>query len=359
MENKNFFNPLKLLVCFIALIIFIPLCYLISFIVSQIFQYEKYSFLSMVTVVTFAFLSIIFTFYIHNSGHYLVGKMLGYKLLKWKPFDIIMVPYKKHTLLKKQFYYFLGGILFEFIVGVFLVLLIIFLPWKIDDLIRLLALFVAVTCFAHAFAILSTASSIISYFLSLEKKTDGMILSDIIFKKNRARNFLYDHNFKQGLAFGYRPSKLPLAKFNKTFEKSKTITSDNFILVLNSYYKAMDCKDFKSILFYADLFEINFDNIPDDLKTAVNSELCFINCIKQDPQNASRYYNDIKDHLDNSCELAALRIKVYYEYYIKNNNNEALLYANAALRIKDFTELKGMIPIETELINDIISLTSS
>ena len=346
MQNKPFPGIARIITTFIFFLLFIIICYIISFTVSQIFQFEKYSAQSIFIVAAFAALCVILALYAHNLGHYLMGILFGYKLLKWSITDFVMVPYKRHATVRKQFFYILGGILFEFILCILLILSVFTFP-NVDSLIRLFAFFAAIGCLFHCFIILSP-------FFSGDKPGDEKLLKYIIFRKNYARNYLYANNFKQAVLYGYRPREIPLATFNKTFRNNITLLPGNFILVLNLYYKSLDSRNIKDILMYADILESNFSEIPEALYNTINSELCFINCIKGDFEKSSFYYGNVRDHLENCFEPAVLRTRAYYEFYVGENKEAALFYAKAALSFCESSSLKGMVDIEAELANELL-----
>lgn len=192
-SSKN--NAFALIAQVVLLIIIYSLiCYLIRGINLQ------YSIPQFLFVFLIAFLLVT---NIHEFGHFVFGKLLGYNLIIYQfsvfawvyengklKFSLrkakgysgycVMVPYKEVPLYKQALYY-AGGIIFNFITGGIFVLLLILIPTLPDLLILTLiqlsgiSLYFGLTNFMR--------------FYSGSNASDGMLLWNIILKKRLGKGF--------------------------------------------------------------------------------------------------------------------------------------------------------------------------
>ena len=82
-------------------------------------------------------------------------------------------------------------------------------------------------------------------------------------------------------------------------------------------------------------------------------ELCYNSCINNDQEKAKKYYKKSGKVLQKDKDVNGLRVKAYYEYYIKKNDKKAAKYCDKALAVVDKYPLKGQALMEKDLIKDL------
>jgi len=336
-------------------VVFMISGFLVGLVISQFLDSNRYSIPSFGIAFLFVFLGVAVSILIHNLGHMIAGNILGYKYISRKTLDFSMIPSKKPVTLTQQGFYYFSGILANLFIS--LVLIISFFSFSIfsEPLYKLLQLTISVAL------ILNACINLSSYFSS-ESPNDGKILWSILEGSPFAQKYLLENNVILALNTNERPADIPLEELNindiPDFKNTYPLQ-----LALFHYYKALDSKDTRGVLTYSNFLEkyINLYEDPEVLSpdsklyNYIAYELCFISCVKGNKGKAMRYYNWVKDSLEKSYNISSLRVRAYYEYFINDSKDTAFLYSNAAMDFSDSIELKGLLPLETNLLKELIA----
>ena len=255
-----------------------------------------------------------------------------------------MVPSHKDPTLGKSLFYISGGVMATLLAGIIFLMLFIFNPFSLNPQILFFLLSLSLSFF------LNTGINISSYY-SDGIPTDGKLIWNIIFKSSTFPEYYINMtNIGRSLEYGIRPKRIPM----KDFDLSKDPSSFDIIFILNLYYKALDDKDISSAMKYFRLLEKNISKVPENLAYHVNGELCFINCVIGNSDKSAYYYEKIKDAIENKFDMTSLRIRAYFEYYADHDNSASLFFLKAALCSRDNFENKGLIPLETRFIKELL-----
>lgn len=321
--------------------------------------------IKMIAFGLFMIISMFFIINIHEFGHYVFGKMAGYKLISFrigplcftmenekfkfmilKPKDYgglcAMIPPKEEIKQYRHTIYYMGGILFNLISAIIGILI----SFYTDGYVKL---------FLMAFSLISFFTGVLNALpiMSGNNPSDGMIIWSIILKKPFANDLLKLNRLLSELSHGVRPSKIEVE-----FDSDGDIDFANIYFLFYSYFKALDSKNYSKVDYYIDLLEKNIDSISEVMLPGIYYEICFNYCIKEDKINAKKYYLNAKEVLQKDRDLNGLRVKSYYEYYINENTQKSLEYANEALKVADKFPIKGQAIMEKELVKELIDKIS-
>lgn len=310
-------------------------------------------------------ISLFFIINIHEFGHYVFGKMAGYKLISFrigplcftmenekfkfmilKPKDYggfcAMIPPKEEIEQYRHTIYYMGGILFNLISA----LIGILISFYTDGYIQL---------FFIVFSLISFFTGILNALpiMSGNNPSDGMIVWSIILKKPFANDLLKLNRLSSQLSHGVRPKDIEIE-----FDLDGDINFTQTYFLFYSYFKALDSKNYSKADYYIDLLEKNIDKISEVMLPGIYYEICFNYSIKEDKVNAEKNYLNAGEILQKDRDLNGLRVKSYYEYYINKNTQKSLAYANEALKVADKFPLKGQAIMEKELVIELIDKIS-
>ena len=306
-------------------------------------------------------ISLFFIINIHEFGHYVFGKMAGYKLMSFRigplswtvenekfKFMILkskdygglcaMIPPKEEIEQYKHTIYYIGGILFNLISAI-IAILISFYTYGYVEL------------FLIAFSITSFFTGVLNALpvMSGNSPSDGMIVWSILLKKPFANDLLRLNRLSAQVSHGVRPRDI---EFEFDSEGEMNFTKVYFLFY--SYFKALDSKNYSEVDYYIGLLEKNIDKIPEPMLPGIYYEICFNYSIKEDKVNSEKNYKNAGNVLQKDMDLNGLRVKSYYEYYTNKNTQKALEYANEALKVADKFPLKGQAIMEKELVKELI-----
>ncbi len=321
---------------------------------------------NMIWIGIFLIISIFLVINIHEFGHYVFGKIGGYKLVSFRIGPLCftmendkmkfmflktqgygglcaMIPPKEQIKQSKHTLYYAGGVLFNFIIGIISILSSVYTNGY-------------VSLFFITFGVISIFVGGINLLpiMSGNNPSDGMIVWSILLKKPFANNLLKMNQVSAELAYGVRPKELNISKYDLNKEVDFTST----YIWLWSYMKALDHKNYEEVDYYMDLLEKNIDKISAVVLPVVYYEICFNSCIKGDIEKAKQNYVNAGKILEKDQDLNGLRIKSYYEYYINKNSLKALEYANKALEVVDKFPIKGQAIMEKELVKELLDKIS-
>lgn len=313
----------------------------------------------------FMIISTFLTINIHEFGHYIFGKIAGYKLLKfiigplsWSfengkfKFMIIkpqgygglcaMMPPREDLKLYQHALYYMGGNLFNFLSAIIAALV------GLNTMGNVSLFFM---CFAIVAFLLGLINSM--PIMSGNNPSDGMIVWSLLLKKSSSRELLKLNQLSSQLSHGVRPRDIDVS-----FDSDRDIDFVGFYLLFYSYFKALDSKNQEYVDYYIGLLEKNINKIPEVMLPPIYYEICFNYSRNEDKINAEKNYVNAGKILEKDRDLNGFRVKSYYEYYINKDTQKALEYANEGLKVADKFPLKGQAIMEEELIKELIDKIS-
>ncbi|MDY2734443.1 site-2 protease family protein [Intestinibacter sp.] len=310
-------------------------------------------------------ISLFFIINIHEFGHYVFGKIAGYKLISFtigplcwkmenerfkfmilKPKDYggfcAMIPPKEEIEQYRHTIYYMGGILFNFISAIIGILISFYIDGNIQ-------------VFLIAFSLTSFFTGVLNALpiMSGNNPSDGMIVWSIILKKPFANDLLKLNRLSAQVSHGVRPKDIEVE-----FDSEGEMNFTKVYFLFYSYFKALDSKNYSEVDYYIGLLEKNIDKIPEPMLPGIYYEICFNYSIKEDKVNSEKNYKNAGNVLQKDMDLNGLRVKSYYEYYTNKNTQKALEYANEALKVADKFPLKGQAIMEKELVKELIDKIS-
>ncbi len=298
---------------------------------------------------------------IHEFGHYIFGKTLGYRLLSYRisifswnnenskmTFSIIrnkgygglcaMLPPEQRLPNYQYALFFAGGLILNLHIGVLFMLLPLIL--SLPTLLANLATITGAT--ALLLALLNFTP-----FSSGNNPTDGKILWSLFFKKPFARKLMEQHELVSQLSAGIRPRdiKMPQPPSGDNLELI------DLALVLYLYFKAVDTPSpDEEISSLAGVLESNLAAFPAHILPPIYYELCYVNCIMNNPEKARDCYHKAGKILQADKDINGLRVKAYYEYFVNNNPQAAFSLCQQGLSVADKFPIKGQGVMEKELL---------
>jgi len=347
------------------MILVIILGVLLGFFSSHFFEinYDHLLIFLLVVYLTF-FVQII----IHELGHFVVGKILGYRFifLRLGPVAIEiknnklrlvikrnkgyggacgMLPPNEGIPLKRQLWFYAGGSIF--------------------NILTLIPLFGII--FSHSSGLVFTISitailcTTIIVLLNLwpvssgNHPNDGRIIFGILANSPLAADLVQETNLSAALASGKRPSELMIEPLD---EKRLTIIDSAITLTLLNihYFKALDTDNFQSLARYIYVFENNLANSLSFVAVPMNYELIYYySAIDHNKEQAEKYYTRIDTHLVADRDINGRRVLAAYEFYINDNPKKARQYCLEGLASFNNFPLKGQAIMEKALLTKLIS----
>lgn len=319
--------------------------------------------ISIITVFISIFMAVFIQINIHEFGHYVFGRLAGYRLLSYR-FSIFswdyengkmvfsirfnkgysglcaMIPPEKGTSKIQDILYNAGGIIFN------LVFSIIFLAvfFYVEGFLSALSFTMAVL------GVIIGITNLIP-FREANIYTDGKFIFSMLFNRPLAATLREFNILLSQMTAGILPADL-----NVSLAAAKEHLDDNEIsFLIYAYWKALDEDDEDTYLEAARLMEENIDLFPSYSIPGIYYELCFIACISGDEEKAREYYEKVGKTLEKDRDINGLRVKAYYEYYINRNPEKALVYARNGLVVKDKYPLKGLALLEEKLIRKLLA----
>jgi hypothetical protein len=335
-----------------------------SVLLIDYFENNDWSFQNVLLSVLFFILAIFININIHEFGHFTFGKVLGYRLLSYRvsfltwnnengkmKFSIIknkgysglcaMIPPEQELPAFKQILFYSGGIIFNVVTGVIFLTSVNLVP-NLPDFITLF--FVILSSLAFLLGIINFIP-----FFSGNFASDGKIIWSILLKQPFAKQLTEYNKITAQLSAGVRPRDL-LFTYN---HNSDTPQMFDMYILLYSYFKAVDNQNIEEMVLFSEMLEKNLEFFPDPSLPALYYELCYIGCITDNKEQANYYYQKAGRILQQDNDSNGLRVKAYYEYYIKNELESANTLCNRAIAVADRFPIKGQGIMELELIHSL------
>lgn len=330
------------------------------FITSK-FNHDNWTPVTLILFLLFAMAAFFININIHEFGHFVFGKLSGYRLISYRAgifswsnengrmkLSIIknkgysglcaMVPPEHAIPMSKEILYYSGGILFNIVSGLAFIL-ISYLAFETSEIAQLffltlggIALFLGITNFLP--------------FVSQNYFTDGKIIWGILFKETFTKKMTELKEMTAQMSAGVRPRNLQIAY---ALDRDNLQALD-MGAVLFSYFKALDSSNLEEMNSYAALLEKNIGIFPHHALPSLYYELCYMACISDDQSKAKTYYEKAGKILQNDKDVNGLRVKAYYEYYINNDINAARVFCDSAMAVADKFPIKGQGLMEQDLV---------
>lgn len=344
-------------------ILFLILCVLFG-IVSSVLEINHDHFLISLLVIYLAFFAQII---IHELGHFVVGKILGYQFifLRLGPVSIEtkngklrvfvkrnkgyggacgMLPPQEGIPLKRQLWLYAGGNLFNILTLIPLFGIIFSHPSEL----------------VFTISIAATLCTIVMILINLwpassgNHPNDGKIIFGILTNSPLAVDLAQQTNLLAALASGKRPSELMI----EPLDEKRLNTIDSALYV--HYFKALDSDDFQSLARYISIFENNLDNSLSFTAVSMNYELIYYySAIDYNKEQAEKHYTRINTHLVADQDINGRRVLAAYEFYINENPKIARQYCLEGLASFNNFPLKGLAEMEKALLTKLLSETDN
>lgn len=298
---------------------------------------------------------------IHNFGRFVIGKLLGYKLLVYS-FGIfqwthqngkvvfstrnnmgaiefcVMVPPNKHLSNFLKAMYFSAGFMFELVFSMVFLFLSQYL--KIDEAFRY---FIFIVSFVGV-------ARVLIHLVPFQIKgaiTQAMIIWSLLMKEPIAEKLIEAVSLETQLIAGVRPKDLHTSIVSIDTEH---VTKIDMIINLYLYFQALDSNNVEKMNKIIDLFESNIDLVHARHSNSVNYEMCYNACVNHDYDKARRHYDKICMFLQNDGDANGMRIKAYYEHYVNNHDDNAIKFCNDGLAVIHKFQLKSQAMMEKDLM---------
>lgn len=313
--------------------------------------------------------SLVIAIQLHETGHFLFGKISGYSLIRFKIGPLcwkyengrylfewekskgflglcMMMPPEHDISENRHLLYYSGGILMNLLTGSISVGLALLFPSWPPALLLFLWEF-------GGLSILLGSINLIPRF-SMNNPTDGKIISSILKKDDLAKDMTYINNTLQQLATGIRPKDIPW--LNKPLSMDKASQELFIYKLIYHLYNAIDRQDTGKIRDCTELIEKCADKIPSAIECPVKFELCGAYCILEETEKIRRHYRYLsKEKLEKEKDMSAYRIKAYIAYYLQADRQQAFSYCRKALSVADTFPVKGQMFMEKELVERLMA----
>jgi len=299
---------------------------------------------------------------IHELGHLIFGKFLGYRFLMFRAgifsihkengklrFSIIrnvgygglcaMIP-SEDSDLKDFAVYSTGGIIFNLITGI----LFLFLP----EILSLRLIF-AVPLYGTGMVSILLALINAWPFFSMNQPTDGMMFISILKKNPLAERFYESVILSKKLMTGVRPRDLELKEPKLPLEDQHETSN-----VLYLYFMALDGGDEELARKYIQIIEENLSKVPPYALPAFYYEIIFFNLLTGDNEKAVRYYEKAGKILEKDRDINGLRIKAYYAHYVERDNEKARRLAEEGMGVMEKYPFRGQAIFEEDQLQKLI-----
>ena len=321
---------------------------------------------SIMTDIVFLMIALAFGVNIHEIGHVVFGKIVGYKLISYsigpltwlnengsmrfcfrknKGFGGLcsMMPPNKNLTNYQYGMYYAGGVFFNTLSAS--TLAVIYAAFaKMPEMMNSFFLD-SVFCW-----VLLAGFNLLPLIIG-NNPTDGKLIWSMLIKSPFTEKLICLNRISVQRSSGTRPRDIPINVSPNT-EKPDSF---DMILLLYQYFKALDEGNKEKFINYSELIEKNIGAFSSISLPAVYYELCFSACIANNADKANRYYKKAEKLLRNDHDINGLRIKAYYEYCIIGNNKEALICCKKALKVAEKYPSKGQAKMEVGLIESLMN----
>lgn len=359
-EKKKF--SWKYIVVGLGLVLAFSIGFLFSFLEFDSTFMDQLSFWHFPLMLLLFYMGVFLVINIHELGHLIFGKMLGYRFLMFRagPVSIqkeneklkltfiknvgygglcAMIP-GENSSLKDFAVYSTGGILFNILTGI---------GFIISSFTFSQPVFTAVPLFLTGVVSVFLALLNAWPFFSLNQPTDGMMFFSILRKNPLAERFYESVMLSKKLSMGVRPKDLGLTPVElplKDFHELATV----FYL----YFMEMDQGHVEKAGEYLKVVEENLSKVPPYTLPAYYYELVYYNLLKGKLNLSAYYHEKAGKILQRDQDINGLRIKSYYAYYLEENPSKAEKLAKEGLAVKEKYPFKGQALFEEEQLKKLL-----
>lgn len=314
-----------------------------------------------ILLVLFMYIGIFIHINIHEFGHYIFGKIFGYRLISYRigfftwnyengkmKFSIMknngygglcaMIPPQKELETYMEILFYAGGIILNILSGV----LFISFTYIFSGLSETTNLFFYVLGIVGLFSGIVNLAS----FFSGNNPTDGKIIWSKIFKKPFADKMMVISKIGSQLVAGIRPRDLTI---DLSIDLDEPQIYDLFA-ILYKYYKALDSNKLEDMNDNIKIMEEKIEAFPSYLLPALYNEFCYFACISGNKDKAKIYYEKAGKILERDKDVNGHRIKAYYQYYINKDLKAAADHCDSALVVADKYPGRGQAFMEEDLV---------
>ncbi|MDQ2084878.1 site-2 protease family protein [Herbivorax sp. ANBcel31] len=324
------------------------------------FLVGEWDFTNIILFFIFLSIAVFISINVHELGHLIFGKISGYKLISYRigffaidnengriKFSIIknidyiglcaMTVPEKEVSPHNHLLYYAGGILFNMVFGIFLIVI-----KNIYNVNNSLNMFLIITA---VISILLGTINVIPFF-SGNNPSDGKIIWSMIFKRPFSDKVIEVNKLCSQISAGKSLEDVAIPSNFNIYQPDMMDTT----ILMYSYFKALDADDAEKCSKYINIMKQTINYIPGQLLPHVYYELCYNACINKEREKAAKYYKKAGKILQNDKDINGIRVKAYYEYYVNKNMNVAKFFCERALEVADKFPIKGQALIEEKLV---------
>lgn len=363
-ENKKKKNPKKI----VGIILFFIICFALGgFLGSKIGdRIKEWGFTEVLGIFLSIYLGIFIHINIHEFGHFLFGKLFKYTLITYAIGPIkfenqngkmkirfekskgyaglcAMIP-KENAKKSHQILYTLGGVIFNIISSIVLILIGRYIN---NEYIKLLIYIFS------GFGILLGIINLIPY-KSLGNPTDGMVVLYLINNNEEAKVYQKIIDYGKRLNGGIKLKDIGLITFD--MDTSKDFDMSKIQLANLAYMQSIELEEEEDKLKeYIDFLEYYLDEIPTYIKVGIIGELIFYYChFSKNEEKAREYYKLIENQLIKDKDINGRRKLGAFKLYIENKREEAQEILKTGLLVKDKYPMKTVAELEEKIILDVL-----
>ncbi|MDL2255096.1 hypothetical protein LJC38_00745 [Parabacteroides sp. OttesenSCG-928-K15] len=330
---------------------------------------SDFGFAGFLLLLVYLFFSFILAIQLHEIGHFLFGKMSGYKLLMLKFGPVaykyengkykltwekavgyaglcMMMPPEGELRESRHLWYYAGGVTVNILTGAVAIALTLLFPAWHPYLVIALWVFGGIS-------ILLGITNLVPR-IAQNNPTDGKIIFSILRKEGLAKDMTFLNAVMQQLVVGVRPREIALLE--QPLE-DETEPNQFFIYrIIYHLFNALDKGDKEKAAYCCRLMEKHNNTIPSAIDQQVKMEFCSVYCLLGETENAEAFYKEIQQRLEKENDMSGYRIKAYVAYYLHNDREQAVTYCGKALSVAASFPMKGQVFMEEELINSLLAV---
>ncbi|HSL85774.1 MAG TPA: M50 family metallopeptidase [Bacteroidales bacterium] len=325
---------------------------------------ENIGFFDLPIMFVLFFIGVFLVINIHELGHLIVGKLLGYEFLMFRAgifsvhkengrlrFSLVrnvgygglcaMLP-KGDSDLKDFAVYSTGGIIFNIITGILFILApgYFSLPGVFSVPLYGTGLVSVILALINAWP-----------FFSMNQPTDGMMFYSIMKNSPLAERFYESAMLSQKLVAGTRPRELILEMPDLPIEDHLELMK-----ILYLYFMALDKGEVPLAGEYIAMVEENLGKVPPYTLPVYYYEIIYYSLITGNLVKAMNYHEKAGNILKNDRDINGLRIKAYYAYHVEKDEKKALKLANEGIAVMEKYPFRGQAVFEEEQLEKLIAL---
>ncbi|GAA4067184.1 M50 family metallopeptidase [Amphibacillus indicireducens] len=297
---------------------------------------------------------------IHEFGHFLVGKILGYRLLMYQigllaftyengkmKFQFkrakgfaglcaMIPPMGTNMLDKKHVFYYAGGIIINVVTGL---LALIGLPF-ISNLYG--QIFIAIFSFI---SIVLGLANLVPYKTAGNHFSDGKFIVGILKQSPSVKSMLTIQNTFTQLAGGIRPKDLLI-------DTDQLLNQDDPTLLLLQYYQALDHNDQEQFIQLIEKIIDQIGHVPSVSLPGFYYEILTAGILSERTEWIETYYPLAEKSLNQDQDLNGARVKAYYAWH-QGDFERVQQQIDHAKTVAPKFPIRGQAEMELMLINNL------